>query len=367
MSSDIKDIWRGYWPVTKSGTPVITQSMVNTFLTCPREIYYGTVLGLRHKREAIALKRGTWLHALLEERANGGDWQAKHKELYEEQALTQFSEEVEELSAECYDIMQTYEWVYSNDDLTPIAAELPVSRPIFNGQAVYKGKIDLIVKDRNGDIWLVDHKTHRTLPDWVHRELAFQHYSYLWACRKSEDYLRLGIPQPRGFIYDYCKTQTIKHPSLTKLGKLSRQLKPEQTSYPVFVSWLRDNTLLTTVAGKDMLVIEDDEERVYVEEFLEILKTQDYTHMFRRDKLVFDLPQQVRQIKAFLATAKRMLQYRWDDPDTVERGSHVMFPCKFQDLSLADLIHGDSRIERKTAYYTNEDPLDYYNEKKDKK
>ena len=360
---------RGVWPM-KGDIPVITQSMVSSFVNCPREVYYGNVLGLRPRLTSRPLTRGTWVHSLLEERANGRSWQDKHQELIEEARLKSFEEEADDLAKECENIMLSYDWLYQDDKYTPIKAELTVERPIFKGQALYRGRIDLIVEDDQGDIWLLDHKTHARLPEWRYRELAFQNYSYLWACKKAPQYLELGIPQPKGFIYDYCRTESIRTPTLTKKGKISRALKPAQTTLPVFEKWLRDIGWMTTIDGVDLLAISDDEEREYVQDFLLELENQDYSKLFRRDVMEFSKEQSRRQLKSFLTTARRMLQYKWDDPDCVERNLNACsgYLCNYKDLTVADLMHGSSTIEQKTRYVTTSDPLDYYpNQTKEKK
>jgi hypothetical protein len=367
---------KGFWPTTPDGTLVITQSMVSGFVECPRETYYGIVLGLRPRIESKPLTRGTWVHALLEERGKGGDWRAKHEELKAKAELEQFDEEVEGLARECYNIMITYEWVYRKEKLTPVAVELTVERPMFGGKVLYRGRIDIIWIDQQGDVWLGDHKTHASLPDWRYRELAFQHYSYLWAVAKAPSYAKLRykgkpLPQPKGFIYDYCRTSAIGTPKLTeKTRKISRQLKPSGTSYPVFREWLIDNNMMTVIKGQDLIAIEDPVEREYVEEFLEELKHKDYTTEFRRDPMTFDAAQRERQRKAFVTSARRLLLYKWDDPDCIERNLHACsgFMCNYKDLTVADLMHGNSDIEQRTRYVKTRDPLDYYpNQKKGKK
>lgn len=361
---------RGVWPITDDGKLVITQSMVSSFAECPREVYYSSVLGLRPRIESKPLTRGTWIHSLLEARANGEDWKAVHEDILHNAMSSQFDEEVEALAKECYDIVDTYDWVYSQDELKPIRAELTVERPLFNGKALYRGRIDLIVEDSNGNIWLVDHKTHANLPDWRYRELAFQHYSYLWACRKSPQYLELGIPQPTGFIYDYCRTNAIKEPTLTQKGNISRTVKATSTSYPVLRRWLIENNLMANIQGEDMIAVEDPKERQYIEDMLHDTKHRDYSTTFRRDFMKFTPSQERRQLKAFLTTAKRMLKYNWSDPDTVERNLHACsgFMCNYKDLTVADLVHGDSTLEQKTRYTRTDDPLDYYpNQKKEEK
>ena len=127
---------------------------------------------------------------------------------------------------------------------------------------------------------------------------------------------------------------------------------------------------MTTVSGKDLLAIEDPAERAYVEEFLVELEHRDYTDTFRRDVMTFTPEQSSRQLKSFFTSVKRMLQYKWDDADCVERNLSACsgFMCNYKDLTVADLMHGTSEIEQKTRYVTTRDPLDYYpNQKKRRK
>lgn len=354
--------------MTDDGIPIVTQSMVSSFVGCPREVYYSNVLGLRPRITSKPLTRGTWVHSLLEERANGRDWRVKHEELLEKLRNESFEEEALDLAVECENIMLSYEYVYRNDTLKPIVAELTVERPMFGGKALYRGRVDLVVQDEVGDVWLLDHKTHAQLPDWRYRELSFQNYSYLWACRKAPEFLALGIPQPKGFIYDYCKTGSISTPTITKMGNISRTLKPTGTTLPVFKRWLRENHMLTTIKGEDMLSIEDPKERAYVEEYLAELTYRDYSDLFRRDYMQFTKEQEQRQLASFLTSAKRMLTYHWEDEDCIERNLNQCssYMCRFKDLTIADLMHGTSDLEQKTRYVTTRDPLDYYpNQKKE--
>lgn len=330
-------------------------------MNCPREIYYSVICGLRSRRASEVLTRGTWVHALLEARARGLDWKKVHADKITEKRLEQFEEEIDFIAEQVYKILTSYDFVYRRNDFQPIAAELTVERPMFDKSILYRGRIDLVARDSEGDIWLVDHKTHQNIPEWDYRELAFQHYSYLWACKKSPEYLALGIPQPKGFVYDYCRTNAIQTPTLTKSGSISRAIKPYRTTYPVMLEWLISQGLASIVSGQVLLAIENPLERNYVEGYLKELKHQNYHHLFRRDFLQFSAEQEKRQIKAFMTTAKRMLLYRWDNPDCVERNLLACsgFMCNFKDLTTTDLIHGSSELEQQTRYIRC-DPLGYY-------
>jgi hypothetical protein len=366
---------KGTWPTTADGQLVITQSMVSGFVQCPRETYYGIVLGLRPRLTSKPLTRGTWIHSLLEERAKGGDWKKLHKELTRKAEETTFEEETAGLAQECYNIVLSYDYAHRKETLIPVAVELTVERPMFQGKVLYRGRIDIIWIDENGDVWLGDHKTHATLPEWRYRELAFQHYSYLWAVATSPEYAALRyngkpLPQPKGFIYDYCKTGSIGKPTLTQGGKISRVVKPSGTTLPVFKAFLREVGMATVIKGKFLLAIEDLAERAYVEEFMVALQQRDHSDLFRRDKMTFSKAQARRQHKSFVTSARRLLTYKWDDPDCVERNLSACsgYMCNYKDLTVADLMHGTSEIEQRTRYVTTRDPLDYYpNQKKEKK
>ena len=360
----IPNMWRGVWPMSDGGIPVVTQSMVTSFVSCPREVYYSSVLGLRPRLSTIPLTRGTWVHALLEAKANGLDWRAKHEEISSRYAAETFSEESDSLAEECYNIVTSYEWKYRDDPLETIAAELTVERPMLDGQVLYRGRIDLIARDKHGDIWLVDHKTHRSFPDWRYRELAFQHYSYLWACGGASQYLDLGLPQPKGFIYDYCKTGTIRTPTILKSTKISRAFKPEYCPYPVLREWLLRHGYLTEVGGETLIAVEDPEERSYIRDIMYESKIQKDSSLFRRDYMQFTPAQAQRQLRSFMRSTYRMMCYRWDNPDFIERNLHACsgYTCSYRDLTTADLVHGTSHIEQETRYVKTSDPLDYYPE-----
>jgi hypothetical protein len=63
------------------GTPILTNSMLSAFRRCIKQSEYKYVHRLKPKRLGSPLKRGTWVHALLEEHHKGGDWKKLHKKL----------------------------------------------------------------------------------------------------------------------------------------------------------------------------------------------------------------------------------------------------------------------------------------------
>src|SRR5216110_2989536 len=67
------------YPHPDTGQPLLTNSMVSAFRRCIKQTEYKYVHRLKPLRLGSPLKRGTWIHALLEEEAKGGDWKKLHK------------------------------------------------------------------------------------------------------------------------------------------------------------------------------------------------------------------------------------------------------------------------------------------------
>lgn len=354
------------WPMY-AGVPVVTQSMVTTFLACPRCFYYSTVQGLRPKVTSIPLSRGTWAHALLEARANGDDWRSLHAERVKQEPdlLVDGCEDLEGLGEEVLRLVETYDWYYKNDPLEPVGAEVTVTRPLGD-RALYMGRVDLIARTpSDGKVWIVDHKTHRTFPDWRYRQLAYQHYSYLWAAQTSDEYAELGLEQPAGFMYDYLKTSAISAPRLNKNGSVS-SVGRDSFSYPTLIRWLKENGLLVgdpsphTPVRDLVLAVVDETKRASYMEALAVAWNRDYTSLLRRDYVVYEKGAVARAMSQFATAARSMLEYDWRYPTRLPQGQHGAYRCRYEDLALADLVRGDSSLEQRLHYDRYENPLDYY-------
>lgn len=348
----------GKWP-TQDGVPVVTQSMVSSFLQCPREVYYSTVCGLRPRVANKPVTRGSLLHGLLEAHEQGKSWREDLERRITEAQSDKYAGNVAEVADLCRRAMVTYEWLYKDDPLKPIATELTVERPLPFG-ALYRGRIDMVAEDRQGHIWLVDHKTTASPPGELYRVLAPQPYLYLWAVKDSPEYAELGVPQPTGFLYNYISIKGLSDPRLTVKGKLSRAVKPENTSYPIAKEWLLHNRMATEVMGRFLLSIEDDEEYSYVKDWLRQVAEQDYTKKMIRKRMIYGKEMMSRRLRSLFYTIRRMLEYDWGATIEVNSPSCSGWMCSYRDLVYADMVGGDSTLEQKAQYTTTEDPLDYY-------
>lgn len=345
---------------TDEGQPIITQSMMKTFRTCPREAYYKYVLRLKPKVYSVPLTRGKWVHALLEAHYKGEDWKEEHKK-WVSQFRKLFDEEKEKLGdlpTECYNLVRGYLWHYGDPQFSEYhwkvhEVEMTLETELPNGH-LFRGRTDLLVEDEFG-LWIVDHKTHKRLPDWDYRLLDEQSPLYIWAARQQ------GIPV-RGFIWNYISTAGQSVPQVLKAhDRFSKRLG--DTDYPTYARAVKRARM-----DHPDTFMADPAVRADVKATLARLKgdrwnphTLGSSPFFRRDILEKDEDLIQRVVETTCRTSERMHAYDFSDPDKVERNvdSCKGWLCSYKSLSLGDLLNGDSTMARKRDYVKS-DPMAYY-------
>jgi hypothetical protein len=348
---------------TDDGQPVTTQSMIKAFRQCPREAYYKYHLRLSPKMNNIYLTRGKWVHSLLEAHYNGDDWKIVHQKF-----TTQFSKLMDEEKDHLGDLprdiellMASYFWFYGDPevqglDWTVHEVERLIEAEMPNGH-LFRGKVDMIVENEFG-LWIVDHKTHGRLPRWEYRMLDEQSTLYTWAARQND------IPV-QGFIWNYITTSGFPKYNVLKSGKnfYSKSLGAD-SSYVAFTRAIKaaqaefGDTFLVDKADKDVVRARLAELKKERWQGPEAMPNSPY---FRRDVLEKSDDLIERTLKSVVRTSDTMHNYDFTDPDCVERDikSCEGFFCSFKDLSMADLVTGDStRIQRMN--YRSQDPLAYH-------
>jgi hypothetical protein len=327
-----------------NGKIITTHSMIKTFRRCPKQTQYKYVDRLKTKIGSLPLERGNWIHALLECYYLDNSWEDKHA------ALTQkfndlFDEEKEalgDLPRECDRIMKAYLWHYKQHDWKVHEVEFILEAEFPDG-SVYRGKIDLLVEDQYG-LWIVDHKSHKILPNIGFRLLDSQSALYIWAAWKNK------IPV-QGHIWNYIRTKAPTVPYLLKSGqRLSK--KGVDTDFLTYVTALKKYKLNLNT---------------YKHEILR-LKNQQYRHgelqtspFFRRDILEKDSRMIKQVVQEAYTTHKRMHSYPWDDVRQIERipDRSCTYQCPYSDLCQVELFTGNGDHLRRKKY-TVGDPLDYY-------
>ncbi len=158
-----------------------------------------------------------------------------------------------------------YDWAPDNDKFTPVFTEVNFEVDIpgmegvtyipFGSKVMYRGQIDVLVRDFHGDYWIIDHKTTARFDDiFDYLQMDEQCGSYIWALRqlgiqvKGIIYNQLykGVPAPparlktqrKGLIFSVSKSQD------TTYGLYVRALEEaneDPSKYKEFLDWLSDN------------------------------------------------------------------------------------------------------------------------------
>jgi len=214
----------------------ISYSRIKSWRRCPREHFYRWGLALEKKKPAIQLVRGKILHELLEARIEKEPWEpvlATHEKEYA-QLFQEEKDEFGDVPGDIRKIFNGYIRKYENDrieylefpvekkqkDGTKVTvlrhSEIPVEFELFPG-ARFKMVLDALAKDTQGNVWIVEHKTHKKLPDDEVRMSALQAIIYVWALPKA------GFPKPVGILWDYLRTKAPVIPEQLKGGGLSKR------------------------------------------------------------------------------------------------------------------------------------------------
>jgi hypothetical protein len=338
------------------GKFITTNSMVKAFRTCPKMTDYKYAQRLKVKRQGGALKRGVWMHELLEIKHRGGDWRAHHRKL-SSLFNEMFDEEREyygDLPGIILHMMESYEWHYGQDDLVVHETEVTLEAELPDGR-LGRGKVDAIVELHDG-LYIADHKTHGRLPDMTFRLTDAQKAFYIWLAWKSK------IPV-KGFLWNYIKWKMPSTPKLVCLSTTPRLSKTlGETDYPTYTAALKKYR-----AENPKFKIT----REYVEH-QRMLKAVRYdpqnpvltSPFFERRVLMGDRDMVMQIMREFMVTQTRMHGYEFGT-DRVERtpGNQCSW-CDYRDLCQAELMGGDGSLIRRNLYRVG-DPQDYYQDRVD--
>lgn len=336
---------------TEEGQAVVTHSMIKSMGRCPRQCKYKYYERLKPKRQNVHLKRGTWVHELLEVHYKGEDWRERHtlltkafNKLFEEER-----EALGDLPNEIKHIMSSYFWHYQHDeDWEVVETEFTLETELPDG-TLYRARVDNMVETPYG-LYIVDHKSHKSLPNVNFRLLDRQSALYIWAAKK------MGY-DVQGFIWNYIKWNAPKGVKFNKNGSMSK--RQGEMDYPTAYRSLK-------AAGHDP---KSDEWRPLMDR----LYRQRYQHgamqtspFFRRDTLEKDDGMLLRVLRETSRTVRRMHTYGFHREDYVERvvDRSCDYMCGYQDLCISDLMGGNSDQIRRSQFRVG-DPLDYYRDDKE--
>src|SRR5690606_30468459 len=181
----------------------VSFSELKTWRTCRMLHHYKYHERLEPKMKPVALKRGAWIHALLEAYYKGNDWREVHRALSDEVAML-MDEEREyygDLPGTAETPMTLYEETYPNDRTLAVELEckgLPLSKTVH-----LNGRIDLVLEDSRG-VWVVEHKTVSRMPSEDERIVNPQVALYIPVVEQQ-----LGV-KVSGVLWNYLITRIPK-------------------------------------------------------------------------------------------------------------------------------------------------------------
>lgn len=322
---------------------VSTHSMLKTFRRCPKQAQYKYVDRLKPKEIQQPLHRGKWMHKLLELYHMGEDWEAEHERwCYRFSKL--FDEEKEKLGDLPRDIMRmmkAYIWHYKADEWEVLDVEFVVETKFPDG-TVYRAKIDALIRNQFG-LWLVDHKTHKSLPDMTFRLLDAQSALYLWAALRA----KMGV---EGFIWNYVRWKPPTIPKVLKNG--SRFAKRYETDYPTLVKAIKK-------AGFDPKDYGQELRQLHAQRYQP--GEPQISPFFRRDVLEKSPTMLKNVAREAYHTSQNMHNYDFAHTAAVERvpDRRCRWDCSFQGLCTIELMgEGNPDFLRRKQFYT-EDPMAY--------
>lgn len=321
----------------------ISHSELKTFRRCKRQYYYKVIEGLEPRMTDPKLKFGTWFHTLLQAHYSGEDWQKAHaREVKKFNNL--FLEEREfygDLPELAERMMHSYMWRYGKKekDWEVLYVEETFTVHFQEGDE-FSFKPDLIVRDHSTpakDIWVVDHKTVRSIPSGEWRLEDLQSTLYPWALREGMD---LPI---KGFLFNYIRRKAPSIPHINKDGSISKRRL--DTDYPTMARFLLDYYEVDSVNKLP---------KEYKIRLANLKLTDNY---FKRTKIIKDDYLINRQIEEFTYTAQELETWLeiHKEGEVKDPWVRTMIPscewdCDFYDLCHIEILGQDSKFMRRSKY-----------------
>lgn len=222
-------------------------SMVKSYRRCPKQYEFKYLRNLQRRKPAPPLIRGTILHEMLNARALRSmrkpsqvpasilaNYQEKYGQLFREEREIYGETFIDDIRR----VFENYERLYATDNWKYESTEEEVITELVGDRGgdisiLYKGHLDkrIITKGRR---WIVDHKTHKTIPGEDQRFNDYQILLYLWAHNREAK----KADRADGLIWDYLRTKPPTIPQPLVKGGLS-VAQNQDTDYETYVRQLK--------------------------------------------------------------------------------------------------------------------------------
>jgi hypothetical protein len=251
---------------------------------------------------------------------------------YEKQYAKQFLEEREkygDVPGDVRKLFDGYSRKYANEGLEYLGFEDFVALDLVK-DIRFIGYIDKRVKDAQGRSFLMDHKSHRVIPNEDQRFTDLQKVFYIWAWNEINPSQAVT-----GFIWDYIRTKAPSVPALIREGKALQQRKDIDTDYWTYLSEIKKHKF-------------DVSEYM---EFLAMLKKKPDTRFIR-----VPMPKPNNAIIQGVLADLKATALEIHTSKSKDRNMTRMCPsdCDFYELCRAEISGQDADFVRKTQYEERE-------------
>lgn len=316
----------------------INQSQVKLWRRCQRQWWYRYDQKLIPKVRDRPMHIGSWLHACLEWHYRVGDWRVGHDQyvedynkLFEEERRSLDGKSGEPLPQQIERIMAGYLFRYQDDGWKVLAVEKDWRSPVRfrNGDGTLNeillgGKVDLVIEDRDGLVWVVDTKSTQKIPVLASfHAMDPQLILYPWGLQRDHEWAEVLQGRPiAGVIFNYARSKPPTVPKLNKDRTISKVAIV--TDYLTGMKFLADNNLNP-----------DD-----FSEWLDGLRASE--EMLVRYKMPISAVATKRVVYETLRTARSIL----DHSDVVRNVTRDCDRCPYRTICRAELFGMDSTFAR---------------------
>jgi hypothetical protein len=212
-----------------------SQSKIKSWRRCHMQYRYKYDQKLVRRQAPAALARGVTFHEMLDATVLGQDWR-EPLEKYRKQYSQMWNDETEGYPSpeELESLYLRYMKKYENDDLD-YGGRTEIEIQVEKDGIMFKGIVDKLPTASSGLTFVLDHKTHRILPDEDTRYSDIQTVLYYWALRELGE-------KVDGVCWDYIRTKPPAVPEVLKSGGLSRRANID-TDYETYLKAVNDNGL----------------------------------------------------------------------------------------------------------------------------
>lgn len=323
-----------------------SNSSIRTYVRCKKQYHYKYIQGLEPRRPEGKLKFGSDFHWLMANLYNGGDWKAEYEKLVKR--FKRLSLEDREYYGLDYcesikDLLTAYIFHWrreeENWEILHVEEKFRVTNPSGD---ILTFIPDMVIRDlQDNTIWVVDHKTVKSMPDADMRMGDMQSTIYPWALENSGMF-----DEPiTGFIFNYVRRKAPTVPKINLDGSISkaRISTTYYTMYKFLVEYYGDKKKIPKHYRQQLAALKLD------------------TSYFKRSRIVKSpelIRNQIAELDAVTQDLEAHLEMEEDlaqtdppqDPWYRSKQMACDWDCSYYDLCFTELMGNDSTFMRKRNF-----------------